>query len=335
MEKQKLNSKTVEDERIESIYNTYAAKAFYILSFYLVLSIIIKGFTLDVNMFLYWDNAIAMLVGALYMIYRSAYEGVAFDPVSTKVFNAGYIKMFAVTSLFMGLLITFVLSGMDERLAALMPGILEKLAGTVVFGLLFSLIMIAAVWVIDVLPTRMALRKASELAGEPGGELPDDEELIKQSYIKDERIDSTTEKYAAHSLIFPFAYILISTLVKLIFTDLSLIVYFDAFLAAMVAVAYFSYNILKAGVYHEPQLSKKDKLFNLAISVTGFLIIGMFMSFILFPMADSWAALLDNKGMKIAFGLLLAAFFGIGIYLLGKAADWYGKKKENEQMESE
>lgn len=335
MEKHNQNSALIEDERIESVTNKYAAKAYTFLVYYLGISLIVKSFTLDVNIFLYYDYAIAMVIGGLYMIYRSAEKGVAVTPVSVKVFNPGYIKMFAVTSLFMGLFISFVLSGMDDRLAALMPGILEKLAGTVVFGLLFSLIMVAAVWVIDVLPTKIAFRKASELAGEPADELPDDEELIKQSHVKDERIDSTVEKYAAHALYFLIGYILISTMVKFFVPELSMIVYYDMFLAAIAAAGYFSYNIINAGVYHEPKLSRKDKLRNWIISLTEYLAFGMFTSFIAFPMADNWAALLDSTGLKIAFGLLMAAFFGIGMYLLGKATDWYAKKKAGELVESD
>lgn len=124
---------------------------------------------------------------------------------------------------------------MDERLATLMPGVLEKLAGTVIFGFLFFLIMAVVIWLIDLLPTKMALRKASEMAGEPGGEYPDDEEVVKQSHINDERIDSITEKYAAHALYFLFRYISISTMVKFFITDVSMIVYYDALLAALAA----------------------------------------------------------------------------------------------------
>lgn len=251
MKKRIQNSGVIEDERIDSITNKYAAYTFNFLAYYLVISIIIKSFTLDVNIFLYYDYALAMVIGMAYMIYRSADEGVAVAPVSTKVFNPGYLKMFTVTSLFMGLFISFVISGMEERLAALMPGIIEKLAGTAIFGLLFFLLMSAVVWLIDILPTKMAFRKASELAGEPDDELPTDEEVIKQSHIKDERIDSITEKYAAHALYFLFGYILFSTLAKYFSPDLSMIVYLDAFLVVMVAGGYFSYKILRAGVYGE------------------------------------------------------------------------------------
>lgn len=327
MEKRIQNSGVIEDERIDSITNKYAAYAFNFLVYYLGISIIIKSFTLDVNIFLYYDYVIAMVIGWAYMIYRSADEGVAVTPVSTKVFNPGYLKMFTVTSLFFGLFISFVISGMDERLAELMPGILEKLAGTVIFGLLFFLLMSVVVWLIDVLPTKLAFKKASELAGEPEGEFPEDEEVVKQSHIKDERIDSTTEKYTAHAFYFLFGYILFSTILKFFIPDLSLIVYYDAFLAAMVTAAYFSYYIIRAGVYHEPELSRQDKIKNGLISVTSYLAFGMFISFFVFPKADNWAILLDSAGLKIAFGLLMAAIFGIGMHLIGKVIDGYAKKR--------
>lgn len=327
MEKRIQNSDVIEDERIESITNKYAAYAFNFLVYYLGISIIIKSFTLDVNIFLYYDYAIVMVIGWVYMIYRSADEGVAVTPVSTKVFNPGYLKMFTVASLFFGLFISFVISGMDERLAVLMPGILEKLAGTVIFGLLFFMLMSLVIWLIDVLPTNLAFRKASELADEPEDELPDDEEVVKQSHIKDERIDTTTEKYAAHALYFLFGYILFSTMVKFFIPDLNLIVYYDAFLAAMVAAAYVSYNILNAGAYHKPELSKEDMVKDRMISVIAYLVFGMFSSFILFPKVDNWAALLDSTGLKIAFGLLMAALFGIGRHLIGNVIDGYSNKR--------
>ena len=260
MEKQKLKSKAVDDERIAAVTNKHAAKAFTFLSYYLGVSIIVKSFTLDVNIFLYYDFALAMVIGYLYMSFRSADEGAAVSPASTKVFNPAYIKMFTITSLFMGLFISFIISGMDERLAALMPGVLEKLAGTIIFGLHFFLIMAVVIWLIDVLPTKMALRKASELAGEPGEDLPDDEEIVKQSHINDERIDSTTEKYAAHALYFLFGYISVSTMVKFFITDVSMIVYYDALLAALAAGGYFTYKILRAGLYSEQKISKKENM---------------------------------------------------------------------------
>lgn len=335
MAKKKLNSKAVEDERIESVTNKYAARTFNFLVYYLAISIIIKSFTLDVNIFLYYDYALAMVIGGLYMIYRSADKGVAVTPVSVKVFNPGYIKMFAVVSLFMGLFISFVLSGMDDRLAALMPGILEKLAGTIVFGLLFSLIMIAAIWVIDVLPTKMAFRKASELAGEPADELPDDEEVIKQSHVKDERIDSTIEKFAAHALYFLFGYILISTMVKFFIPDLSMIVYYDAFMATMAAGGYFTYKTLRAGVYGQQQVSKKQNVSEWLTFAASCLAFGLFVSFIVFPMDERLAVTLDSFSSKLLLGLIMAVFFGIGMVLFGKLFEWFANKSSDELMESD
>lgn len=60
------------------------------------------------------------------------------------------------------------------------------------------------------------------------------------------------------------------------------------------------------------------------ISVITYLAFGMFTSFILFPESE---ALLDSTGHKIAFGLLLAVLFGIGIFLIGKVSDRYAKRR--------
>ena len=120
--------------------------------------------------------------------------------------------------------------------------------------------MMFAAWLIDVMPTKIAFRKASELTGMPGDELPDDEEVGKLSHVNDERIDSITEKYAAHALYFLFGYISISTIVKFFIPDLSMIVYYDAFLAALATGGYFTYKILRAGVYSEQNISKKENV---------------------------------------------------------------------------
>ena len=108
MKKQKLKLKAVKDERIQSVTNKYAAKAFTFFAYYLGISIIVKSFTLDVNIFLYYDHALAMVIGAAYMIYRSANEGVAVAPSTVKVFNPGYIKGFTVGSLLSVYLLLFL-----------------------------------------------------------------------------------------------------------------------------------------------------------------------------------------------------------------------------------
>lgn len=219
-----------------------------------------------------------------------------------------------------------VWAGMDERLAALMPGILEKLAGTVIFGLLFFMLMSMIIWLIDVMPAKLAFRKASELAGEPEDELPDDKEVIKQSYVKDERIDSITEKYAAHALYLLFGYILLSTMVKFFIPDLSVIVYYDAFLAAMVAGGYFTCKLMRAGVYGEHHFGGKKNVSGWLTFAATCLAFGLFMSFLIFPGDEQPAAVLNSFGSKLLIGLVMASFFGIGMILIGRLFDWFGKK---------
>jgi uncharacterized protein (DUF2062 family) len=335
MKKQNQGSKTVQDERVEFVTNKYAANAFIFLCYYLFISIIIKSFTLDVNIFIYWDNAIAMVIAGAYMIYRSANKGVPVAPGGVKVMEAVNLKGFAFVSLLFGVFVSFVVSGMDERLTALMPGFFEKLAGAVVIGFLFFLLMIVLIWLIDVLPTRRAFRKAAELTGEKGLGMPDNKEIIKQTYAKDERIDSTIEKYGAHAFYVVAGYILVSSLVKIFTMEVNMIYYFDAFLAAMAACGYFSYKILQAGVYEEQKLNKKEKLTGGFTFAAACLAYGLFVSFIVFPMEEELAAKLDGFSAKLSLGLLLAALFGVGMYLAGKGFDWYAKKRAEKLMESD
>lgn len=335
MEKKNKNLKRGADERIQSVTNKSAAHAFIFLVYYLFISTIIKSFTLDVNIFFYYDYAIAMAIGIGYMIYRSADEGVAVAPAAVKVLNTAYIKVFAVASLLLGLFIAFVISGMDGRLAALMPGIWEKLAGALGFGVLFFLMMTTITWLVDVLPTKMAFRKAAKLSGEPSDKLPDEEEVIKQSYAKDERIDSITEKFSAHAFYFLVSYISISTLVKFFMPDLNLIVYCDAFLAAMVAGGYFTFRMLRAGVYGEQKNGNKENVSGWLTFSTYCLVFGLFVSFIVLPMDEGLAITLESFSSKLFVGLVLAALFGIMMSLFDKLYQWFGKKNADKLMESD
>lgn len=332
MEMKKSVSKPVVDERVELITNKYAANAFMALGYYLFLSILLKSFILDVNIFVYWDNAISMVAAFLFMIYRSAGEGVPYAP---GIFNKKTIKGYGFVSVLFGAFVAFYISGMDERLTALMPGLLEKLAGSIVVGLMFFVVMVGVTWIIDVLPTKRAYLKASELAGEDDPKLPDEEEIIRQTHVEDERINITIQKYSAHALYFVIGYILLSTLIKILTLDVNMFYYYDAFMAAMGVLAYFSVNIMNAGIVDETKLDHKDKIKNGIISVTACLAFGMFVSFIIFPMSEEWSVLLDGIGIKISFGLLMAALFGAGMHLLGKASDWYTKKKASKLADGE
>lgn len=248
MKNQNLNSATIEDERIEFLINAHAAKAFVFLVYYLGISILIKSFVLDVNIFVYWDNAIALVVAGVYMIYRSSNEGVPVAPSSVNVLDSAQIKVNGVVSVLFGVFVTFIVSGLDDRMKAFFPSVTEKLAGAVIIGIFFFLLMTGVFWLIDILPTKRAFRKAAELTGEPGDANPTSEEIIKQSSIKDERIDRTIEKYAVHALYFVLAYITGSTFLKFFVWEISLIYYADAFVASVAAAGYLTYFILKSRV---------------------------------------------------------------------------------------
>ncbi len=321
------------DERIESLTNKYASNAFTFMCYYIGISIVVKGFTLDVNMLIYWDNAIVLALAVIYMIYRSADEGAPVTPTTLNPLNWRLIKGTLLVGLIFGLFVTFFVSGMEERWDYFFSTIPIKIAGAAVIGVLFSAVFMFLVWLFDVIPNKRALRKAAELTGEPEAELPDDEELIKQSHIKDERIESINDKYAAHGFYAVVVYIILSTMVKFFTLDVSLITYYDAFVAAMGAAGYFSYKMMKDGIYEEPQLTKKDRVYNVAITAIGCLVFGMLTAFILFPMVENWAALLNTTGRKLSFGLLMAVLFGVGFHLIGKATDWYAKRQADRLSE--
>ncbi|MCH8556645.1 MAG: hypothetical protein LAT84_02430 [Balneolia bacterium] len=331
MKKRNLNLLAGPDERIESVTNKYAARALLIVVYYLVISIIIKSFTIDVNIFVYYDYAFALVAAGLYMIYRSASEGVAVHPGGLKVFNPDRAKGFAMISLLFGLFVTFIISGMDDRLTALMPGLWEKAAGALVFGFLFFLLLTAVLWIMDVFPTKMAFRKAAELSGESGKELPDEKEVIKQSHFKDERVDSAIEKYAAHALYFLFVYILLSNMVKMIALDVPMIYYFDAFIAVMMAGIYFTYNILRAGVYQEQPTGKKKKVSGWIKFAAACLLFGLVYTFVDILTDDGLAVTPETIGSKLLPALGMAALFGVLMVLIWR----FGKKNAEKLTESD
>lgn len=185
------------------------------------------------------------------MIYRSAGEGVPVAPETTNLLNTKSLIIFSVISVLFGSLIAFFISGMDESFSALMPGLIEKLAATFVIGGLFFLMLTALIWLMDILPTKLAFKKASELTGETNEKIPQMDAVIKETEFRDERIDSIIKTYAAYAFYFLFGYIILSNIVKLLFTDVRLMVYYDAFIAATDASGYFLLSVMNTGFKEE------------------------------------------------------------------------------------
>lgn len=327
MNKQNNRTTAVQDERIEFVTNKYAAKALMFLVWYLFISVLIKSFTLDSNLFLYYDAAIAMAAVLGYMIYRSAGEGVPVAPASINIFEKSSLFICGVASFLLGFFVTFYAAGLNHKWDAYFPGILEKMGGAVIIGILFFLMIIFVIWLIDILPTKLAFRKASELIGEPDDDRPEPDEIIKESAFRDERIDLTIEKYAAQAFYILFGYILLSSVVKLLIADIRMIVYADTFITAMLAGGYFTFNMLKSGIHSENKLSRKASFSGWITFATTFLAAGMIMSFIVFPMDDQLAAKLEGFTEKFSLGLILALLFGIGMHFIGKAMNFYAKKR--------
>lgn len=52
-------------------------------------------------------------------------------------------------------------------MSAFFCGVFEKLIAAVIIGVIFFAIMILSAWLIDILPTKLALIKAAEMTDEP------------------------------------------------------------------------------------------------------------------------------------------------------------------------
>lgn len=333
MKKQNKHTTVVQDERIEFVTNKYAAKAMIFLAWYLFLSVLIKSFTLDSNIFLFYDIAIAMAAGLAYIIYRAAGEGVPFAPTSVTIFEKSSLFVYGLASLLIGVFITFYAAGLNQKWDAYFSGTMEKMGGAVIIGILFFIMVIFVIWLIDILPTKLAFRKASELIGEPYDDRPEPDEMIKESAFRDERIDLTIEKYAAHAFYFLFGYILLSSVIKLLIADIRMIVYADTFITAMLAGGYFIFNMLKSGIHSENKLSRNNKFSSWITFAISFLVAGMIMSFIVFPMDDQLAAKLGGITDKFFLGIFLALLFGIGKILIDKVMDLYARKQAKKFVE--
>ena len=325
MQSSKVNP--VIDERIESLTKKYASNAFMFLCYYIMISVVVKGFTLDVNLFIYWDNAIVMALAVIYMIYRSADEGATVSPATLNPTDWRSIQIFLVSGLLFGLFITFYVAGMEERWDSFFSTIPIKIAGAVIIGIIFSVLMILLVWLFDVIPTKRALRKAAELAGEPEAELPDHEELIKQSHIKDERIESINDKYAAHGLYVLLAYIPLSTMVKWFMPEVPIYAYYDAFLALMAACGYFTWKVIREDVVGDMPEKNQISIRAKATQLLAFLVFGFFMSFLVLPMDEGMAATLDSFASRFTLGIAMAVLFGVGWTLLMKLFDRLARKR--------
>ncbi len=323
------------DERIESLTNKYASNAFTFMCYYIGISIVVKGFTLDVNMLIYWDNAIVLALAVIYMIYRSADEGAHVTPTTLNPLNWKLIKGTLFVGLIFGLFVTFFVSGMEERWDSFFSTIPIKIAGAAVIGVLFSAVFMFLVWLFDVIPNKRALRKASELTGEPEAELPDDEELIKQSHIKDERIESINDKYAAHGLYALLAYIPLSTMAKWFIPDVPIYAYYDAFLALMAACGYYTWKVIREGVVGDTPEKNKSSVRAKVSQLLSFLAFGFFMSFLVFPMDEGMAATLDSFTSRFTLGIAMAVLFGVGFHLLMNFMDRLARKRAEKLSDSD
>lgn len=73
---------------------------------------------------------------------------------------------------------------------------------TLVIGGLFFLILTALLWLIDVLPTKLAFKRASELTGETEEKIPQIDDVITESEFRDERFDSTIENVCSTRVLY-------------------------------------------------------------------------------------------------------------------------------------
>lgn len=113
-----------------------------------------------------------------------------------------------------------------------------------------------------------------------------------------------------------------------------MIVYYDAFLASLIAGGYFTYKILQAGVYNEQKINRKENVSGWGTFAASCIAFGLFISFIIFPMEEDLGATLDSFSSKLLLGLMLAALFGFGMILVGKLFEWFGKKSANQLTDS-
>jgi len=239
----------MKDERITSLINEIAAKAGIFLAYYLVISVVVKGFTIDTPFFLYWDAAIVMAFAGLYVIYRSAGKGVPVEPASDKLVDKTMFTGFGLTSILFGIFTVFFVVPRHDTWPEYFPGIMEKMIGVLVIAAAFFVMLVIVIWLMDYIPTKLAYKKSKELAGEEDDESDIGQFISIARTVKDERIESTLYTYAAHGFYVLFAYILVSTFVKSLTLDIPMWHYFDAFIAAMLAGGYLVIKMLKEVVF--------------------------------------------------------------------------------------
>lgn len=238
----------MKDERIISLTNAFAAKAAIFLAYYLVVSVVVKGFIIDTPFFLYWDAVIIMVLAGLYVIYRSAGKGVPVEPASVKLIDKTMLTGFGYISVLFGLFVIFLVVPQHDTWPEHFPGITGKIIGVLIIAFGFFVLMTAVFWVMDYVPTKLAFKKSKELTGDEEDEPLMSDFVRKTASVKDERIESTLNTYTAHGFYVLFAYILVSTLVKSLTLDIPMMHYFDVFIAAILAGGYFTFKTRQAGI---------------------------------------------------------------------------------------
>lgn len=330
MTKTSFTKKIVQDERVTSETIAYATKAFMFLSYYLVASVVIKGFTIDTPFFLYWDAVLVMALAGFYIIYRSAQKGAPVTPTSDKLIDTSLLTGFGLVSVLLGLFVIFFAVPKHEKWPAYFPGFTEKIIGALVIGFAFFVLMTVVLWLIDYIPTKLAFKKSKELTGDEEPEVLSDF-VGKAQKVTDERIESTIETYAAHGLYVLFPYILFSTLVKTFTLDIPVMHYYDAFIAAILAGTYFTFKTLRAGIFLNDMSSKSQKI-NLLGIIIGSLIFGFLMVFAVYPTDDNTVSEPVSFVSQLPDVLLSAAIFGLGMYLFGKLYHWYAHRNAGQLM---
>jgi len=334
MTKSSSNKKIVQDERVTSQTNAYAAKAFLFLAYYLVISVVVKGFTIDFPFFLYWDTVLVMALAGFYIIYRSAQKGVPVTPTSAKLIDTSVFKGFGLVSVVLGFFVIFFAVPKHDKWPAYFPGFTEKIIGALVIGFAFFILMTVVLWLIDYIPTKLAFKKSKELTGDEEPEEPLNEFVHKAQKITDERTESTIETYAAHGFYVLFSYILFSTLIKTLTLDIPMLHYYDAFIAAILAGTYFTFKTLRAGIFITDSNSKSQK-FNLLGIIIGSMIFGFLMVFVGHPSSEYSVSDPVSILSQLSEVLLLATIFGFGMYLFGKLYHWYANRNAEQLVDGD
>lgn len=136
--------------------------------------------------------------------------------------------------------------------------------------------------------------------------------------MKDERITSLTNTFAAKAGVFLAYYITLSVVVKGFIIDTPFFLYWDVALAMVLAGIYVIYRSASKGVPVEPATGKLlDKKM-----LTGFgyasVILGIFVVFLVVPMHETWPEHFPGFTEKI-FGVLI---IGVGFFVIMAISIW-------------